>query len=27
LFSVLSLITSFSNFFLPYDTMGKELNG
>lgn len=27
LFSLLSVITSFSNFFLPYDTMGKELNG
>jgi len=25
LFAVLSIITSISNIFLPFDTMGKEL--
>lgn len=27
LFAILSVITSVTNFFLPFDTLGKELEG
>jgi len=27
LFALLSIMTSFSNIFLPFETLGKELEG